>query len=81
MTHRERELLQRLHDAGVILKVDGSRLLYRAPAGAVTPELLAAMTELKPDLIREYHAHAGILEYDARPTTHDAQPKEEKETP
>ena len=66
MTHRERELLQRLHDAGVILTVDGDRLRYRAPAGALTPELRAALEELKPELVYEYHERAGILEYDAR---------------
>ena len=66
MTHRERELLQRLHDAGVVLKINGCRLLYQAPAGSITPELLSAMNELKPDLVREYHERAGILEYDAR---------------
>ena len=65
MTHRERELLQRLHDAGIVLKVEGDRLRYRAPTGSMTPELLAIMHELKPDLIREYHERAGILEYDA----------------
>jgi hypothetical protein len=66
MTHRERDLIQRLHDAGVILTVDGDRLRYRAPSGALTPELRAALEELKPDLVHEYHERAGILEYDAR---------------
>ena len=66
MTRRDRELLQKLHDAGVVLTVDGDRLKYKAPAGAVTPELRAAMIELKPDLVYEYHERAGILTYDAR---------------
>ncbi len=66
MTKRDRELLEQLHNAGVILTVAGHRLKYKAPAGAVTPELRAAMIELKPDLVYEYHERAGILEYDAR---------------
>ena len=66
MTKRDRELLERLHAAGVVLTVDGDRLKYKAPAGAVTPELRAAMIELKPDLVYEYHERAGILTYDAR---------------
>ena len=66
MNHRQRDLLQRLHDAGVELKVDGDRLRYRAPAGALTHELRAALAEWKPDLVYEYHERAGILQYDAR---------------
>ena len=66
MTQCERETLQRLHDAGVILTVDGDRLRYRAPAGALTLELRSALEELKPDLVYEYQERAGILEYDAR---------------
>ncbi len=65
MTHREREILQAAHDAGVVLNVEGDRLLYRAPPGALTPELRAALAALKPDLVCEYHERAGILEYDA----------------
>ncbi len=66
MTGHERDLIQRLHDAGVTLAVDGDRLRYRAPAGAMTDELRAALSELKPDLVYEFHERAGILEYDAR---------------
>jgi hypothetical protein len=66
MTHRERETLQAAHDAGIVLTVDGDRLRFRAPAGALTPELRAALEELKPELLYEYHERAGILEYDAR---------------
>ena len=65
MTHREREILQAAHDAGVVLNVEGDRLLYRAPPGALTPELRADLAALKPDLVCEYHERAGILEYDA----------------
>ena len=66
MTGHERDLIQRLHDAGVTLSVDGDHLRYRAPAGALTDELRAALSELKPDLVYEFHERAGILEYDAR---------------
>ena len=66
MTHRERDILQAAHDAGVTLTVDGDRLRYRAPAGAITPDLRADLQELKPSLLYEYHERAGILEYDAR---------------
>jgi len=65
MTHRQREILQAAHDAGVVLNVEGDRLLYRAPPGALTPELRADLAALKPDLVCEYHERAGILEYDA----------------
>ena len=77
MTHRERDILQRLHDAGVILTVDGERLRYRAPAGALTPDLRAALEELKPDLLYEYHERAGILEYDAHLPRAEAETKAE----
>jgi hypothetical protein len=44
---------------------DGDRLRYRAPPGALTPELRTALAEWKPDLLCEYHERAGILQYDA----------------
>jgi len=66
MTKKDRDLLERLHNDGVILTVDGNRLKYKAPVGAVTPELRAAMIERSPDLVYEYHERAGILIYDAR---------------
>ena len=65
MTHRERKLLQRVHDAGIQLEVDGDRLKYRAPTGAMTPEIREALAELKTTVLYEYHERAGILEYDA----------------
>jgi hypothetical protein len=61
-----RELLQRLHDARVTLRIEGDRLRYRCPAGAMTPTLRADLAAWKPDLVYEYHERAGILEYDAR---------------
>ena len=65
MTHRDREILQAAHDAGVVLNVEGDRLLYRAPPVALTPEQSAALIALKLDLVCEYDERAGILEYDA----------------
>ena len=65
MNHPEHDLLQRLHDARVILTIEGNRLHYRCPAGAMTPDLRAAMANWKPDLLYKYHERAGILEYDA----------------
>ena len=66
MTRHERDLLQRVHDAGITLIVDGDRLKYTAPSGVLTPELRTALAELKPTILHEYHERAGILEYDGR---------------
>ncbi len=74
MNHKQRDLLQRLHDAEIELEIEGNSLKYRAPAGAMTPQLRAALEEWKPDLVYEYHERAGILQYDAR------LPREEAET-
>lgn len=65
MNHAQRTLLERLHKAGIRLRIDSDGLTYRAPHGAMTPELRAALIEWKPDLLYEYHERAGILEYDA----------------
>jgi hypothetical protein len=74
MIERDRELLRRAKSARVTLTIDRDRLKYRAPAGAMTPDLRDALHELKPTLVYEYHERAGILEYDAR------LPKAEAET-
>lgn len=66
MNHHQRNLLQRLHNAGIKLKIEGERLTYTGPKGALTPELRAALIEWKPDLVYEYNERCGILEYDAR---------------
>ena len=66
MNAAQRDLLERLHRAGIKLKIEGDRLTYRGPKGALTPALRAALVEWKPDLLFEYHERAGILEYDAR---------------
>jgi hypothetical protein len=65
MNHEQRDLIQRVHDAGIKLKIDGDRLTYRGPKGALTPDLRAALADWKPDLLYEYHERAGILQYDA----------------
>ena len=46
------ELLTELGRRGVVLTADGDSLNIDAPRGAVTPELLAALREHKPRLIR-----------------------------
>jgi len=65
MIQRDQDLLRRAKAAGIVLTVDGTRLIYRAPAGAMTPELKAILRELKESLVYEYHERAGIMEYDA----------------
>ena len=66
MNHAQRALLERLHRAGIQLRIERDGLAYRAPRGALTPELRAALVEWKPDLLYEYHERAAILEYDGR---------------
>ena len=57
------DLLQALRAAGVTLRIVGDSLRYRAPRGALTPELRAALAEHKPDILHDYHERAGIVEY------------------
>jgi len=78
MTHRDRELLHKLHDAGVILTVEGDRLKYRAPTGALTLELRTALAELKPTVVYEYNERAGIMEYDAHLPRTEAEARAER---
>jgi len=59
-----RDLLQRLHDARVTLRIEGDRLRYRCPAGAMTPTLRADLAEWKPDLLFEYEERAAIMQHD-----------------
>jgi len=75
MNHKQRNLIQRIHDAGINLKIDGDHLTYRGPKGALTPELRAALAEWKPDLLYEYHERAGILQYDANMPRAEAEAK------
>lgn len=46
------ELLRELRRRGVKLTVNGDRLRYEAPPGALTAELLDAMRKYKPQLLR-----------------------------
>ena len=59
------DMMQDLAAAGVAVRIEGNALRYRAPRGALTPDLRADPHELKPTLLYEYHERAGILEYDA----------------
>lgn len=59
-----RALLQSLHDARVSLRIEGDRLRYRCPAGAMTPTLRADLAAWKPDLLSEYGERAAIMEFD-----------------
>ena len=45
------ETLAELHRRGVILEPNGDRLRYRAPQGALTPELREAMAEHKGEIL------------------------------
>ena len=45
------ETLAELDRRGVVLEPNGDRLRYRAPQGALTPELREAMTENKAEII------------------------------
>ena len=45
------ETLAELERLGVVLEPNGDKLLYRAPQGALTPELREAITENKVEII------------------------------
>lgn len=49
-------LLGQLSAAGVVLSVDGDRLLFDAPAGALTPDLRAGLAAHRAELIRRLSA-------------------------
>lgn len=59
-------LLQALDEAGVTLWKDGEVLRYRAPCGAITPELREAMFEARAELIVAVEARGGLLLPEAR---------------
>lgn len=57
-----RDLLRELEGRGVRLAVDGGRLIARAPAGAITPDLAERIREGKDELLRELErAPVGTL--------------------
>ena len=45
------EILAELDRRGVVLEPNGNKLRYRAPQGALTPELREAITENKAEII------------------------------
>lgn len=45
-------LVAQLDVADIVLSVDGDRLLFDAPAGAMTPDLRASIAEHRAELIR-----------------------------
>lgn len=49
------ELLAATRAAGITLRVERGRLLFDAPAGALTPELRQALSERKPELLDHLH--------------------------
>lgn len=44
-------LLETLHTAGVAVSVDGNDLIVKAPRGALSADLRAAITDAKPVLL------------------------------
>lgn len=59
-------LLDQLTAAGVALSVDGDRLLFDAPAGAMTPDLRAGIAGHRAELIRRLTAPPFPPDYFAR---------------
>jgi hypothetical protein len=75
MNHEQRDLLERVHNAGIKLRIEGDRVLYRAPAGAMTADLRRDLIAWKPALVDEYNERAGILQYDANMPRDEAERK------
>jgi hypothetical protein len=69
------DVMRHLAAAGVTLRIEGATLRYRAPPGAIMPDLRDALRELKPTLLYEYHERAGILEYAANLPRPEAEAK------
>ena len=59
------ELIQRLHDLDIHLKLDGDRLGVNAPKGAVTPELREELGRRKEE-VKAYLAAQGTVSQPAR---------------
>lgn len=62
--------LAELRRRGVVLWVDGNQVRYRAPRGAVTPELLETMRLCKEDLLQYLRYTADPRAEDLREDTH-----------
>lgn len=67
------KLVENLDRSGVALAVNGSRLIYDAPADAITPDLLAAMKDHKLILLamKAVDLLAAIVYYSILMTKHD----------
>ena len=68
------ETLAELDRRGVVLEPNGDRLRYRAPQGALTPELREAITENKAEIISTLRRLG-----DGQPPPLDRPPKTEQE--
>jgi hypothetical protein len=64
MNHHQRDLLERIDRAGIVLKIDGDTLEAYGPENALTAQLQKELLQWKPDLLKEYKENAGILRYD-----------------
>jgi sulfur transfer complex TusBCD TusB component (DsrH family) len=63
-----RDLLTETRNAGIQLEARGDRLHVEAPAGAVTPELRAALVAHKPDLLAVLAPSRGFVTLKNGPT-------------
>lgn len=54
------EIINQLHNAAIWVALEGDMLTIDAPAGTLTPELLAEIKERKPEIIE---ALSGSLEH------------------
>ena len=57
------QLLDVLSDRGVAVRLEGDRLRYRAPAGALTPDLRAAIVANRTEIVQQLR---GSMEPAAR---------------
>jgi hypothetical protein len=58
------DLLTALAAAGVALRIEGDAIRYRAPRGALTPPLRAALMEHKANILFDFEERSAIREYD-----------------
>ena len=68
------ETLAELERLGVVLEPNGNKLRYRAPQGALTPELREAITENKAEIISTLRSVG-----DSQPPPLDRPPQNEQE--
>jgi hypothetical protein len=58
------QLLERLHAAGVSVRVDGDGIDVEGPNDVLTDEFLAELIAAKPELLRSLSASVGALSQD-----------------